>query len=154
MHSHTHSYTRIYTNTHIYTHTQSSFMPFQKYIEKLLSIPGAYEDPAGSFSVCCSVLQCVAGCCSMLQSVAVCCSVLQCVVVCCGRAYQEPMKIRQQVFPPSIPPPFPPPFKFLCKRYWSSHEHMMIPQINFSKISIYTWIYSLYIYIFIMCRCM
>ena len=25
---------------------ESSFMPFQKYIEKLLSIPGAYEDPA------------------------------------------------------------------------------------------------------------
>jgi len=101
-------------------------MPFQKYIEKLLSIPGAYEDPAGSFLVCCSVLQCVAVCCSVLQYVAVCCSVLQyvavccsvlqCVVVCCSRAYQEPMKIQQKVSPPSNPPPVFPPFKFLCKR--------------------------------------
>jgi len=30
------------------------------------------------FTVCCSVLQCVAVCCSALQCVAVCCSVLQC----------------------------------------------------------------------------
>jgi len=32
-------------------------------------------------TVCCNVLQCIAGCCRVLQCVAVCCSVLQCVAV-------------------------------------------------------------------------
>ena len=34
-------------------------------------------------SVCCSVLQCIAGCCSVLQHVAGGCSVLQRVAACC-----------------------------------------------------------------------
>ena len=39
------------------------------------------------YTVCCSVLQCVAVCCSVLQCVAVCCSVLQCVAVCCRASH-------------------------------------------------------------------
>ena len=38
----------------------------------------------GSWSVCCSMLQCAAVCWTVLQCVAVCCSVLQCVAVCCS----------------------------------------------------------------------
>jgi len=37
-----------------------------------------------SWTVCCSVLQCVAVCCIMFQWFTVCCTVTQCVVVCCG----------------------------------------------------------------------
>ena len=36
------------------------------------------------FSVCYSVIHCVAVCYSVLQCVAVCCSVLQCVAACCS----------------------------------------------------------------------
>jgi len=43
---------------------------------------------AYTYTVCCSVLQCVAVCCCVLLCVAVCCSILlQCVAVCCSSCY-------------------------------------------------------------------
>jgi len=39
---------------------------------------------SSEFTVCCSVLQCVAVCCRVLQCVAVCHSVLPCVIECCS----------------------------------------------------------------------
>ena len=53
------------------------------------------------YSLCCSVLQCVAACCSVLQCfcsvsqcVAVCCSVLQRVAACCSNKTSCPTHLR------------------------------------------------------------
>ena len=48
------------------------------------TLPNSLHYDASSYSVCCSVLQCVAVCCSVLPCVAVCCSVLQCSVLQCS----------------------------------------------------------------------
>jgi len=70
----------------LYTYTLGADEFFSRLFEE-----SDYEREAANLaklvlSVCCSVLQCVAGCCSVLQGVAVCCNVLQCIAVRCSES--------------------------------------------------------------------
>jgi len=62
------------------------FVPYYLQIFKfsICNLVASVESCVAVWSVCCSVLQCVAVCCSVLQCVAVSCSVLQWVAVCAG----------------------------------------------------------------------